>query len=642
MKFRCPSCGFTGIIRVPDYFPRGKKVAINCVKCNKKFSLTTGKLWPQASEAAYRALIPETLDCKGEIFGNLWVEITGAKSDSPPLFVFPSDLAFPHEIMHDLVGPLSNYTHICYLEFPGTRRNPAADNGNGYFESFEMIMERLKATEFHILSHKTSCSLALSTAAHFGTEVCSALILIEPLIAESPLQRAAQNDPQLFTPLQNNSAGNALSVGSRKDILFAILSEYRTGELEEYHTRGIAGIMAPGLSVELLAGELKQPDNKLTYRKLSRIKAPALILTAAASTGEEAEGKAHQQAIDDILFIDSSIPQAEIQNAKKTGDWAYWFSVEYFAAAVSSFTQRVKKRKREAAHPRSRTISTLPVGWLTAASFLLIWGLTFLLHKATYVPDYMRRVVPVVVGALAPLASFLLPRKINLFQLQRFSNLKFSRTLLAAAAGIFLGISWAALLLIFKGALLFPSIIPSFLLSLPAGTEGRIFLFMAILLLQLLLFGVLENILIIRRSPVKILLPALLFSLMPFSFPDLIWQLPLGAASAFLMYRHLSIYSPLTLLLGFALSSELLLKYFNLTLPFFIIPAAAAVFFILFLSAVFLKPAARSSGGPLIRYYTTSLLRDNKHFPWRISRGIFISLLTLIASIILIVGFLRT
>jgi len=291
MKFRCPSCGFIGIIRVPDYFPRGKRVAINCAKCNYKFSLTTGKLWPQDSEAAYRALMAETMDCKGEIIGNLWVEITGSESDFPPLFVFPSDLAFPHEIMHDLVDPLSDYTRICYLEFPGTRRNPAVSAENGYFKSFEMIMERLKATEFHILGHKASCAPALSTAAHFGREVCSALILIEPLITESPLQRAAQNDPQLFAPIQNNptenapAGGNALSATSREDILFAILSEYRTGELAEYHTRGLAGIMAPGLSIELLAGELKPPDYKPTYRKLTGIEAPALILTAAASTG---------------------------------------------------------------------------------------------------------------------------------------------------------------------------------------------------------------------------------------------------------------------------------------------------------------------------------------------------------------------
>lgn len=58
MKFRCPSYGFTGIIRVPDYFPRGKKVAINCAKCNYKFSLTTGKLWPSPGLGAeYRALM---------------------------------------------------------------------------------------------------------------------------------------------------------------------------------------------------------------------------------------------------------------------------------------------------------------------------------------------------------------------------------------------------------------------------------------------------------------------------------------------------------------------------------------------------------------------------------------------------------
>jgi len=35
------------------------------------------------------------------------VEITGSESDSLFLFVFPSDLAFPHEIMHDLVDLLS-------------------------------------------------------------------------------------------------------------------------------------------------------------------------------------------------------------------------------------------------------------------------------------------------------------------------------------------------------------------------------------------------------------------------------------------------------------------------------------------------------------------------------------------------------
>ncbi len=543
--------------------------------------------------------------------------------------------------MHDLVDPLSDYTRICYLEFPGTRRNPAASAENGYFKSFEMIMERLKATEFHILGHKSSCSLALSTAAHFGREVCSALILIEPLIAESPLQRAAQNDPQLFAFLQNNSTGNAAAAESRKEILFAILSEYNISELAEYHTRGLAGIMAPGLSVELLSGELQQPDNTLTYRSLSRIKAPALILTAAAATGQEARDKAHQQAIDDIFFIGSSIPQAEIKRTEKPGDWNYWFSGENFTACVSSFIQRAKARNREAAHPSNRTISTLPVGWLTAASILTIWGLAFLLHKATYVPDYMRRVVPVVVGSLTPLASFLLPRKINLFKLQRFSNLNSGRTLLAAAAGIFLGVSWAGLLLAFDVAAFFPPVIPTFLLSLPAGAQGSIFLFMAILLLQLLLFGVLENILIIRRSPAKILLPALLFSLMPLSFPDLIWQLPLGAASACLMYRQLSIYSPLTLLLGFALSSELLLKYFNLNLPFFVLPAAAAFFSILFLLTVLLQPAASSSNSPLIRYYTDSLLSDGKHFPWRISRGVFISLLALAASAILIVGFLR-
>jgi len=65
MTFRCPSCGFTGIIRVPGCFSRGKKVALNCPKCNYKFSFPTEKLWPQDSEAAYRTLLPETMDWQG-------------------------------------------------------------------------------------------------------------------------------------------------------------------------------------------------------------------------------------------------------------------------------------------------------------------------------------------------------------------------------------------------------------------------------------------------------------------------------------------------------------------------------------------------------------------------------------------------
>src|SRR3989304_4517583 len=84
MRFRCPSCGFAGQVRVPPHFARGRSARLRCGRCQNSFTLAVGRLWPQDSAGAYDALVPRSLDCAGERLGSLWVGVSGARGGAPP------------------------------------------------------------------------------------------------------------------------------------------------------------------------------------------------------------------------------------------------------------------------------------------------------------------------------------------------------------------------------------------------------------------------------------------------------------------------------------------------------------------------------------------------------------------------------
>jgi hypothetical protein len=157
MRFQCPACGFKGGVRMPAHLPKGKTVRMRCSRCKKSFPLSLGKLFPQKYPAGYQALVPDSLDCSGTRVGDLWLETAGSRNGGIPVLAFAPHPSLPHDVMHDLLDSFGDYFRICYIEFPGTRRNPQEPGKRPYSAVFSNL----------------SCSGGCESPPRFGRLGCS-------------------------------------------------------------------------------------------------------------------------------------------------------------------------------------------------------------------------------------------------------------------------------------------------------------------------------------------------------------------------------------------------------------------------------------------------------------------------------------
>jgi len=630
MRFRCPSCGFNGGVKIPDHFPIGKTTRIRCSRCQKPFPLTLGKLFPQERPESYRALAPDSLRCRGTKVGRLWVESVGRREDRTPVIAFPAHPSLSHDVMHDLMDPFREYFRICYIEFPGSRRNrQAAESGTYssiFLENLDLLKKHLGASRFHLLTHLSAAPLALDIAALRPDSIAS-LILVEPdlCLADRFSKRSAKNK---LHRLMHDSHEQS----DQEGLLLSALQELWDSKLPTEHAKGLAKILAPGFNPESLCHDLLYCRNRISYPKLSRQKTPALIFHS-----RDGSDYAHR----DALYLQAALPAAESAAIEKGGAWAPWFGGSWFANKLLSFKRTGEGKNRPAPRRRSRTLNGQPLGWMVAIFVLLAVGVSSGLSLLRFQPDFMSQVIPPLLAGVLPILWFLIPKKINPIPFFRFRGFSLRTVLLPLAVGALLGIFFRSLLLT-VGDLSFPvSLPPSFVVVAPTN-QGRLFQLAGIAVLSLFVFGVAENLWVLRRSRLQILMPTLLFTLLPPSFPDILWRLPLGFVAAILFASSLSIFTPLFLLAGFAAASRL-------PLPLDLVPLSwqsyqgVAVTIGVLAAAILLSVFVGTSGKPVPPedvYFSRTINRENRLFRWEPGLGIVMVIFSLIAAGALIFGFI--
>ena len=562
MRFRCPSCGFRGVVRVPELFPRGKETLVRCSRCQARFPLTVGRLWPQASEEAYGCLVTDAPGCRGETVGRLWVEPRGEAGSALPVLVLPPHPAFPHEIMHDPLDPLAAYTRLVFLELHGyaAGRQPFLPE---LLKDLESLRRKLAVPAFHLLAHLYSAPLALRLAERLGPQVCRSLVLVCPDLAPPP-----------------RSAGKA-PLEAR---LAPLLREEGTELLAGAHLRGLAAILAPRTSADLLArgpeagldGAVSTgahpagaggaaPDGTPDGRAPAGWPVPAAHAAEGARAGALRPGRRRPPP------RGRAVPQERPAGGRAggagpgrhLGALAPRRAVRHPGLPLPAARRRPRAGAARQDGPRAPSLPALPVGWVAVAALVIGWALAFLSARLTFRPEYMGRVLPLLIASLLPLLWFLLPRGVPpgpLFRLDRGGG---AAAPLGALAGLLFG-GAAALglrLLAEDGVLgrLLPlppgGFVPAALGSLAPGAPGRPWLALAVLLSALPAIALPGNLLRLRRAPGRVLLPALLFALLPPLWPDLAWKLPLGLGAAFLFARTLSFWPPLALIAGFELAA---------------------------------------------------------------------------------------
>lgn len=630
MRFRCPSCGFNGRVRIPDHFPIGKTTRIRCSRCRKLFPLTLGKLFPQERPESYQALVPNSLRCQGTKVGRLWVESVGRREDRTPVIPFPAHPSLSHEVMHDLMDPFREYFRICYIEFPGSRRNrqPAVNGtySSFFLENLDLLKKHLGASRFHLLTHLSSAPLALDIAAHRPDSIAS-LILIEPdlCLADRFSKRSAK---EKLRRLIHDSHEHS----DRNGLLLSVLQELWDSNLPAQHAKGLAKILAPGFYPEIFHHDLDRCQSRVRYLKVSRQKTPALIFYSRDGS---------DYARRDALFLQAALPTAESAAIEKGGAWAPWFGGSWFANKLLSFKRTGEGKNRPVPRRRSRTLNGQPLGWMVAIFALLAVGLTGGLSLLRFQPDFMSHVIPPLLAGVLPILWFLIPKKINPIRFFRFRGFSLRTVLLPPAVGTLLGIFFRSLLLTVGDVSLPASLLPSFVAAAPTN-QGRLFQFAAMAVLSLFVFGVAENLWILRRSRLQILMPMLLFTLLPPSFPAILWRLPVGFAAAILFAGGLSIFSPLFLLAGFAVASEL-------PLPFDLVPLSwqsyqgMVVTIGVLAAAILLSVFVGTSGKPVPPeevYFSRTINRKDRLFRWEPGLGVVLVIFSLIAAGALIFGFI--
>jgi hypothetical protein len=159
----------------------------------------------------------------------------------------------------------------------------------------------------------------------------------------------------------------------------------------------------------------------------------------------------------------------------------------------------------------------------------------------------------------------------------------------------------------------------------------------------LFVFGIAENLWVLRRSRLQVLLPTLLFTLFPPAFPDVFWRLPMGFAAAILFAASLSIYSPLFLLAAFTAASEAPIPFEKLPVAWQSVQGVAVTIALLaaaVLLAVFLGTSGKGVP-PEETYFTNTINRDDRLFRWATNLGIILVIFSIIAAIGLIFGLIE-
>ncbi len=622
MRFQCPSCGFNGGVRIPNHLPKGKTVRIRCSRCQESFPLSLGKLFPQEYPAGYQALVPDSLGCKGIKVGRLWVETVGSREDRIPLVVFPAHPSLSHDVMHDLLDSFGEYFRICYLEFPGTRRNTRGTENQSYCSLFsdhiEALKKHLRASRFHLLAHLGSAPLALD-AANLHPDSITSVVLIEPdlCLAEQPSLRSITGKFKNRDP---------------EELLVSLLQNTWSSQLPQPHAQGLARIFSPGFRPADLNRDLVHSRSAFHYATLSRRKTPTLILYSQDS-GDAARKCA--------LYLQATLPAAETGTIERGGAWAAWFQQSAIANRLLSFKRRAESRERSLPRKRSQTLSGQPLGWMVLAFAVLVACLTLGSSLFRFQPEFMSRVIPPLLAGLLPILWFVIPKKINPIAFFRFRRFSLRTVLLPLAIGAVLGAFFRSLLLTLEKVSL-PAAVPAFLLSIAPGSRGRLLELAGIVTVSLFVFGVAENLWVLRRSRLQILMPTLLFTLLPPAFPDILWKLPGGFAAAILFAASSSIYSPLFLIAGFGAASELPIPYDRLPISWGSIEGVAAT--IALLAAAVLLTVFVGTGGnsthPEELYFAATINREGRLLRWSTSLGIVLVVFSLIAAAGLVFSFI--
>ncbi len=325
MRFRCPSCGLEGQVRIPEHFPRVKKTRIRCARCNQAFPVTIGKLWPQESESAYESFLPAVAGCRGEKIGPLWIEIKGEDSSHVPILALQGHPALSHRIMHDLLDPLADYSRICFVEFPGSFRNPAQEKENAVdalLQSFIGVKERLKTERLHLVCHLESCSLGLSLAAAHPQAI-SSLILIDPDLKNRHRWEELEKEG---IP----TYGHSPSPEELEDFLNFLFKNYWHVPLEDYHVRGLSRVLAPDFSYTLFTDGVH--SLALSYARLSKIKRPCLIVASQ-------DGKADFR--EDAQYLKTAMPGAETLLLHNAVNSAHWLSTAVHGKPKTNCSTRI-------------------------------------------------------------------------------------------------------------------------------------------------------------------------------------------------------------------------------------------------------------------------------------------------------------
>jgi pimeloyl-ACP methyl ester carboxylesterase len=630
MRFQCPACGFNGGVRMPAHLPKGKTVRIRCSRCKKPFPLSLGKLFPQEYPAGYQALVPDSLGCSGTKVGRLWVETVGSREDGLPVVVFPAHPSLSHDVMHDLMDSFEEYFRICYLEFPGTRRNPQGPENLSYgavfSEHIELLKKHLGVSQFHLLAHLSSASLALDAANRHPDSVTS-IVLIEPDLCLS--DRASRRS--ITGKLKIASAEERLNDDSEEPLV-SLLQDIWSSKLPQPHVQGLAKILSPGFQPDHLNHDLIQSRSTLRYATLSRRKTPILILYS--QDGSETARKC-------ALYLQATLPAAETGTVEAGGAWAAWFRHSAIANRLLSFRRSTQSKEGRTLRKRSYTLSGQPLGWMVLVFAVLAAGLTLGSGLFRFQPDFMSRVIPPLLAGLLPILWFVIPKKINPIAFFRFRRFSLRTVLLPLAIGAVLGVFYRSLLLTLEKVSL-PAALPAFLTSIAPGGRGRFLELAGFAVVSLFVFGVAENLWILRRSRLQILMPTVLFTLFPPVFPDVLWKLPGGFAAAVLFAAGASIYAPLFLIAGFGTASQLPIPLQQLPITWGSIQGVAVTITVL-AAAILLTVFLGTSGKPISPeelYFARTINREGRLLHWGTSLGIVIVVFSLIAAAAFIFSFL--
>ena len=630
MRFQCPACGFRGGVRIPVHLPKGKTVRIRCSRCQKPFPLSLGKLFPQEYPAGYQALVPDSLGCEGTKVGRLWVQTVGSRKNGTPLVVLPPHPSLSHDVMHDLMDSFGEYFRICYIEFPATRRNPQQAEirsyGTVFGEHVESLKKHLGVSQFHLLAHLSSAPLALD-AAHRHPDSIASVILIEPdlRLAEPVSRRVVIAKLETATAEQGQNR-------DPEETLMTLLQDVWSSNLPQPHAQGLAKILSPGFRPEHFHHGLLQSRGTLRYATLSRCKTPVLVLYSR--DGGEAARR-------DALFLQATLPAAESGTVEKGGAWAGWFHHSAIANRLLSFRRSAQIKDQHAVRKRSHTVSGQPLAWMVLVFAVLAVGLTLGTGLFRFQPDFMSRVIPPLLAGLLPILWFVIPKKINPVSVFRFRGFSLHTVLLPLAIGAVLGAFFRSLLLTLETVSV-PFDLPVFLISISPGEPGRILELAGMVMVGLFVFAVAENLWVLRRSRLQILLPTVLFALLPPAFPDILWRLPAGFAAAVLFAASLSFYSPLFLIAGFGAVSQLPIPFDRLPLSWGSIQGAAVTLGLL-AAAILLTLLVGIRGKPVPPeelYFAKTLNRHERPLRWGTSLGIVIVVFSLIAAAALIFAFL--